>query len=756
MFGKRNGLGTMIFSSDKRSTSLAIGQWKNNMPSEELPWKMTFGTCEYFGNIIIKKKNCEQLSFEDFLKNDQGELSDKKSDFKYFGYFKDNKKEGFGVATFSNGDQYYGSWKDDYLHDFGTYYYKDGTIFQGTFRRGIKKGKGTMYMPNGDTIEGKWMNDKIKDATYNKGSTKDCHITMLNQMLNDIQETLRLNGNVGFLINQDGYNNGPPTRQKWHSYFVLNTAAWSRESDILLSKLVINNAKKTDKRDEQYVLNTIDDVKRVFQILFDGNLERDTNGFVNGLVQFFIGAFQGKYNTSAYTASQLRRRISALMSHAIDDTKSFIEYLSELLVGFMTNVLDKILETFTNPNLKNVVDNINTDAKIGEENAATLQNLKTEVQYYGQILIANHIHAKAFRTFFPMYEVAYQEEDLLMNQKINSVPNCSLQSMGVDKKFFAPISEQGTPYAKSISVLEKLPQERNVAGKVAVLALLRDTIMTEVRNNRTANRRAQFERQKKEYTDQDREEDDNWQAGADDVTSVYSFVFTRARIRNHHAQFHYVNDWKDHIVVQQAVVHLITFYEGFPSFVYDLDPNLKTEEGQLISTYTISKSLERGVQKASKKMKNQPVGFYWLPSLLCHIGLEIGGLKINTTPLQARQSLIKGEFSPIDVQSPTDSPTIGYKNTMVIPRDQEILDMNNQNLKDTLIDNVLTVRRVLSFAAPDIGFNIVLESETGENGEEIRPAVVIEFSRVYPSHVYSELSLVMSKFVRFELDYLLD
>jgi hypothetical protein len=146
--------------------------------------------------------------------------------------------------------------------------------------------------------------------------------------------------------------------------------------------------------------------------------------------------------------------------------------------------------------------------------------------------------------------------------------------------------------------------------------------------------------------------------------------------------------------------------------------------------------------------------------LLCHIGLEIGGLKINTTPQHMRQSILRGEFAVYDAQSPTESspdstvPLTRFKNSMVLPRDQDILDMNGQNLRYTIIDNCLAVRRVLNYAAPDIGFNIVLESEQNENGEDIKPAVVIEFDRVYPSHVYSELSLIMSKFVRFELDFL--
>jgi hypothetical protein len=780
MFGKRHGLGTLIFSTDKKSQRLAIGQWKNDMPSEDLPWKITYDTWEYFGNITVNKgdgktkKNYELLNFEDLLKNEQGELSDKKSEFKYFGYFKDNKKEGFGVATFKNGDQYYGGWRDDYLSDFGTYVYKDGTIFQGLFRRGTRKGKGTLYMPSGDIIEGKWSGDKIKDAIWKKGETKDCHITMLNQMLNEITETLRMNSNVGYLVNknEDGTGlesneSGPPTSQKWHTYYTLNAQAWIRESDIMLSKLIINNARKSEGKEKNYILNDMEDVKRLLDVLFNGTLERDTNGFINGLVQFFIGAFQGKYNTSAYTSTQLRKKIGGLLSHAVDDVKSFIEYLSKLLLSFFTDALDRILETYlSNSGLRQVVDNINqgTDPSSKHNNGEDVQiqdkiialsKLKDDIRVHGQTLVANHIHAKLYQTLFPLYEIMYQENDLLLNQKINSVPNVSPIAMGVDRKFIP--QNEPIPFAKSIALLDKLPREKTVAGKIACLAILRDTMMFEVRHNRTQNRKLMFERQQKEYTDEEREEDENWQAGADDVTSVYSYVFVRSKIRNHLAQFHYINDWKDNETMMQPVVHLITFYEGFSTFVQDLDPNLKTEDGQLISSFVITKSLERGVERVSRINKNQSLSFYWLPTLLCHIGLEIGGLKINTSAQQVRQSIMRGEFTPFDnnMQFIDNSPT-RYKSCMVIPKEQEILDMNGQNLKDTLIEHLEIVKQVLTLANPNIGFMVKLEYEKDENGDNLPPSVVIEFDRVYPSHVYSELSLQLSKFVRFELDYLLD
>ncbi|KAL0488323.1 hypothetical protein AKO1_008762, partial [Acrasis kona] len=722
---KRHGFGKLIFSTDKKGTqSLAIGQWKNDMPSDEIPWKITHSTWEYWGHITLdrNKKNIELLKIDDFHKNKQGELYDVKSNFKYFGSFKDNKKEGFGVATFSNGDRYYGGWKDDYLNDFGTYLFKDGTIFQGTYKAGIRTGRGTLYQPNGDTIEGTWNDHKIEGATWRKGNTRECTITMLNQVQNEIMEALRSNGNIGFMVEKtgtmDGSQVGAPTKHKWQTYQQLNEKNWIRESEMMRQRLITSNGCKSEQRDVQYVLNTLPDVKRVIQVLFDGTLDRENEGFIKGFVSFFLSCFHGSYYTGGAGSSQLRKKISNLMSHAIDDVKSFIEYLTDLIVqDFLTVTFDRITDTFVNnSNLRSVVDTINNtqsesqhvpikvyswDVKNelqNQERVEILKNLKLDVKTLGQGIIAHHIHSKSYQTFFPLYEVNFQEKDLLMNQKINSVPNCSLQSMGVDKKFI-PFDESNVPYQKAIQILEKIVKEKSVTAKVKVLSDVRDSVMTEIRLNRLVNRQEQFKKNGKVYTEQDREEDENFQPGADDSTSVYSYVFMRARVRNHHAQFQYINDWRDQEVTSQPVSHLIAFYEGFLTFVMGLDHNLKTEDGQFISTYSISKSLERGIEKQVFTNKNQPFSFYWLPSLLIHIGLEIGGLKITTKSTQRDDQ--SSPVSPMDAQP--------ARSTLVIPKDKEILDMNNQNLMNALIDNISMVNKVLDEAKKDIGFQVKLE-----------------------------------------------
>jgi hypothetical protein len=237
-------------------------------------------------------------------------------------------------------------------------------------------------------------------------------------------------------------------------------------------------------------------------------------------------------------------------------------------------------------------------------------------------------------------------------------------------------------------------------------------ILSSIKENRQENRIRQFQQESKEYTKDHQFQDEQWQPGADDFVGVYSFVFLRSNVRNHHAQFHYVNDWRHDETNSQPVAHLLTFYEGFLEFVSDLDPNLKTEEGEFISTHTIAKSVERAIVNTSEKYKAIPVSWRWVPALLSHIGLEIGALRLTSVKVH------DGEVTPVSC-------------TMTIPND----------FIRGITDHFEIAQEALSLAKDNLGFEMKL-------GEPI----LVEFSRTYPSHVYTDLGLQLSRFVRFELD----
>ena len=68
----------------------------------------------------------------------------------------DNKREGFGRATFANGDKYEGGWSNDMRNGEGRMEYANGEIYIGGWKDGRKYGVGIRkeLYPSGDEYEG--------------------------------------------------------------------------------------------------------------------------------------------------------------------------------------------------------------------------------------------------------------------------------------------------------------------------------------------------------------------------------------------------------------------------------------------------------------------------------------------------------------------------------------------------------------------------------------------------------------------------
>ena len=98
-----------------------------------------------------------------------------------------DKKEGYGVQLFPNGDKYEGSWmnnqrsgkgtywkkfngklrreytgdwNEDHIHGKGTFFYPSNDRYDGFWEMDKKKGDGRMIYQNGDIYEGQWNSDK--------------------------------------------------------------------------------------------------------------------------------------------------------------------------------------------------------------------------------------------------------------------------------------------------------------------------------------------------------------------------------------------------------------------------------------------------------------------------------------------------------------------------------------------------------------------------------------------------------------------
>ena len=81
---------------------------------------------------------------------------------KYIGDFVNDKKEGNGIALYSNGDKYEGEWKNNKQYGKGIVIYSTGGRYEGEWANGKFNGLGIYYLRNGEKYEG-----KFKDNRYN-------------------------------------------------------------------------------------------------------------------------------------------------------------------------------------------------------------------------------------------------------------------------------------------------------------------------------------------------------------------------------------------------------------------------------------------------------------------------------------------------------------------------------------------------------------------------------------------------------------
>lgn len=59
----------------------------------------------------------------------------------------ENKRNGYGIYCYINGDTYEGEWRDHVRHGKGTYICKDGTKYIGQWRKGKMHGSGEVIAP---------------------------------------------------------------------------------------------------------------------------------------------------------------------------------------------------------------------------------------------------------------------------------------------------------------------------------------------------------------------------------------------------------------------------------------------------------------------------------------------------------------------------------------------------------------------------------------------------------------------------------
>ena len=66
---------------------------------------------------------------------------------KYEGSYKCDKKDGYGIFTWSSGNVYKGNYEMDLRSGYGEMYWRDGSFYKGHWERGVQHGEGEVYVP---------------------------------------------------------------------------------------------------------------------------------------------------------------------------------------------------------------------------------------------------------------------------------------------------------------------------------------------------------------------------------------------------------------------------------------------------------------------------------------------------------------------------------------------------------------------------------------------------------------------------------
>merc|ERR1712130_153465 len=117
--------GTAINAEKMEWIISKINDWQFNHRLFYEENKYLNGLNKYFKNITLDKKNNstkENILINHRLFYEENKCVEYQSNESYVGYYKDHKKNGYGVKKYADGDEYHGQWKDGKMHGYGVYW----------------------------------------------------------------------------------------------------------------------------------------------------------------------------------------------------------------------------------------------------------------------------------------------------------------------------------------------------------------------------------------------------------------------------------------------------------------------------------------------------------------------------------------------------------------------------------------------------------------------------------------------------------
>ena len=182
------------------------------------------------GKIIqYDKNNNDKIIYIGEIKNlkREGKGEEYCKDYYYKGEFHNNKKHGWGILEFNDGQKYEGSFIENKIMGYGKYYWTNGHKYIGDLNDGKMEGKGLYIWSDGNEYEGeyknnlkegegefRWKNGNKYKGNFNNGVPNGKGIiTVDNISINVIFEDGKLIGDLNDLIKNHKNTFSPITKK---------------------------------------------------------------------------------------------------------------------------------------------------------------------------------------------------------------------------------------------------------------------------------------------------------------------------------------------------------------------------------------------------------------------------------------------------------------------------------------------------------------------------------------------------------------
>ncbi|KAL9644355.1 hypothetical protein ABK040_005813 [Willaertia magna] len=658
------------------------------------------------------------------MKHGEGELHYSDGS-KYTGSFVADAREGYGVMVdLKNSTEYYGNWKDNEKDGFGVLIFKDGTVYEGEFKDGKQGGKGTLKLPTGDKIEGFWIGNAVR-GTFEKGTLQNvqnkCPIMLLREEMKKTEKNDRMttfqHGGTTVLTKEELL-----TQKKWDGLFNLfldgikceklhfeNSSAYKfieqkKDGSVSpISKKSIQDSLQTYLEDAitpKVQANNNNNLLDTSTLPFIGALTTEMNDNVlSRIISKFVNIFTWKYH---YSDIKTTGTAKYLIPHALDDFHSFVLYLYEVT----SNIIGKDAVGIFGPR---------------------------RLIY----ILKDNVLGKIYTTLFAIYKCCYQEQDNLYKFKMMALSNITMRELGV-KPSFIPENKDlfRNPYEECIQKLRKVSTQFVTAHeKYDLLVQVGIELISAI----------DFieERKTSKLTDR----------GADDVLPVYLYVFIQAQIPHVYSTFKFLLDFIDEQVNNSEMGYRFSSFENAIQYIPMIDASIRDTNGILVPTFVLEERLGTCVTKIKKEAKERGESprLLWISSIFIVVGSSITELLQNNMQSNSLSNTDVTTTIPLTSTNAAPSVTLYDRHHLELLRKyfeyaERILQCVSLKLEVTEVEmDTLPSNRPSLDDLDDDWTPLQRKKLNVEDNSNKVYRVIIE--QTYPSHIYFKMASKLEEFI---------